>query len=63
MSNGVENGGIDVCHVPGNVCNSDGRLIKLDLGDMGLKCGLPAHALKELPFLHTLNLANNQFQV
>ena len=54
-------GGIvtDFCGVTGQVCDSDGNLLRLDLRRWGLQCPVPGDALAALSKLQALNLAGN----
>jgi len=46
------------CHLPSQICNSNGRITHLDLSDSALQCDLP-HELAELTTLERLYLEDN----
>lgn len=54
---------MDFCHIPGNVCNSDGNLIRLDLSALSMDCEFPRAAIAKMKKLEKLELANNQITV
>lgn len=53
---------MDFCHIPGNVCNPDGNLIRLDLSGIMMDCEFPNAAIAKLTKLEKLELANNQIK-
>lgn len=54
---------MDFCHLSGNVCNPDGRLIRLDMAGMGLTCNYPTGAFEKLKAVEKINLAQNNLTV
>lgn len=54
---------MEMCHIPGNICNEDGNLIRLDLSDLDMKCQFPAASIAKLEKLQKLDLSSNIIRV
>ncbi|XP_057512796.1 receptor like protein 22-like [Actinidia eriantha] len=53
----------DCCDWKGVTCDQDGHVISLDLNSEGITGEINQSSLFSLPFLESLNLANNSFQL
>eukprot|EP00803_Ostreobium_quekettii_P006080 evm.model.scf_1857.1 EVM.evm.TU.scf_1857.1 scf_1857:4103-7888(-) len=49
----------DFCHLLGNVCDGEGRLLRLDMRGFGLNCSFPGEEISKLTRLEKLELGEN----
>lgn len=50
---------MDLCHMYGNVCDAQGRLLKLNLAGFGMTCDFPMSSISKLKNLQKLELQGN----
>ncbi|GMH44720.1 hypothetical protein BSKO_12672 [Bryopsis sp. KO-2023] len=53
---------MDMCHIPGSVCDSEGKLLRLNLAGFNMGCDFPIEAISKLQNLQKLELQGNAFQ-
>eukprot|EP00891_Asterochloris_glomerata_P001786 jgi/Astpho2/1786/Aster-07547 len=49
----------DICHIPGQICDSDGHLLRVDMHNFELNCNFPLTALSQFSRLQYLQLFDN----
>ncbi|CAD7699417.1 unnamed protein product [Ostreobium quekettii] len=50
---------LDLCHVPGSVCDAEGHAVRINMAGWGLDCEMPVAEFKKFPRLQKLDVSHN----